>query len=89
MDLGKISPIRDTRQELAENQQETQTAESAHQVETILLRMLDEYDSGKRTEDVERMELVQPTSEDFTLVCGPSSRLNCVYDMRNLLRTVL
>lgn len=68
MDLDEISLIRNVLQELVENQQETHTAESAQKVETVLLRMLDEYDSGKRNGDLERMKVVEPKVEDFSMV---------------------
>lgn len=68
MDLDEISLIRNVLQELVENQQQTHTAESAQKVETVLLRMLDEYDSGKRNGDLERMKVVEPKVEDFSMV---------------------
>ena len=68
IEFDEISRIRSTLLELAENRQETHTAESAQQVETILLRMLDEYDSGKRAGDIERMRVVEPKPEDFSMV---------------------
>ena len=69
MDVKEIGLLRNVMQELAANEQEPYSSETARKIEKALLRMLDEYDSAKRTNDAKRMKVAEPRAEDFAMVC--------------------
>jgi hypothetical protein len=69
MDVNEIGLLRNVMQGLAANAQEPYSSETAQKIEKILLRMLDEYDSAKKTKDSERMKFAEPRAEDFAMVC--------------------
>lgn len=68
MDNDEVALLRTVMQGLLIENDASDSAQTAQQIETLLFRMLDEYDGAAQTRDRERMKLSAPTSDDFALV---------------------
>ena len=71
MENEDIGSLRNVMQQLVQNQEETNTAETVQQVEKTLFRLLDEYDEAAQTRDKQRMEILRPEAYDFVMVRIP------------------